>query len=65
VRLTIDDIRFSAGCGQQNLGQVWWSELANDVKVKGNDVRLDQSGLSWQLHAAKGRIVAVTFRRKQ
>jgi hypothetical protein len=64
VRLTIDEIRSGAGCCEQNLGHVWWWELANDAKTQGYDVRLYESGLSWQLHVAEGRVIAVTFKRK-
>jgi hypothetical protein len=63
VRLTIDEIRFGAICHEQNLGHAWWWDVANDAKILGNDVRLYESGLDWQLHVKNDRVVAVTFRR--
>ena len=61
VRVTIAELRKLAGASELNVDRKWWWALVNDAKVQGNDVRLCDSGLSWKLHVARGRVVAVTF----
>lgn len=64
VTLTVAEIRAMTGT-DQNLDKPWWWSIASDAAVPGNDVRLQESGLDWQLHTRSGHVYSVTFTRKE
>jgi hypothetical protein len=65
VCLTLNQIRSVIRCKNQNVESIWWWKLAGDPSLDGNEVRLHESGLDWELNLVKDRVAWVTFTRRK